>query len=175
MSKKSYYKYQIGDLVLFDLDQTVADTSHAMRYLPDGKNQDITAFRTRDRSLDTLLDNSEALSVWYTTPKSARGILTSRVLCKHEKRALRRLGLMEASLFLSRPENSPLACAVLKSANLARVLRKPHNWQRVVYFEDSLDCVRAIVETCKVFEMPCKAFHMVQGLALDYDEICAKA
>ncbi len=166
------YKYQNGDLVLFDLDQTVADTSHSMKWHPDG-NQDIAAFRTRNRDKDELLHGSDALEAWYVTPQHARGILTSRILCRHERRALRRLGLMQASLFLSRPEGSPLACAVLKSNHIARLLRKPNKYERIVYFEDSLACIRAVALACKTFGTPFQGYHVVQGVALDYNAITA--
>lgn len=156
-------------LHLFDLDQTIVNSDHRIKFLDNGA-QDIDAFRLGNPMQDTLL-LGECLDFWKMMPREYKGILTSRVLCNAETRGLINLGLCprrEHTVSLSRPENSPLHCAVLKSLHIARVLRKVHDWRGIVFLDDSVKNLQAVYDTCKTFSVEFVGFHSQGGKAIDW-------
>lgn len=160
------YTYKEGDLCLFDIDRTLVNSDHRCKYDANGR-QCIDSFRYGNPEDDHVMIDGDAIKSWVTVPINARGVMTSRVLNGAEKRALRRMGVLSCAVQLSRPENSPLRCEVLKTNLTAQILRKAHNWKRLVFWDDSLANVQAVRKTCEVFSMPFLGFHVIHGLAIE--------
>ena len=131
-------------MVIFDLDMTVIDTSHRIKFLPDG-SQDLVDWVANCVPDKIALDSLLPLADYWKRVQSERGkiaVITSRVMQDADYRFLRDNGL-EYNFLLSRLVDDYRPCHEYKLEQFRRLHKVTGvKYQFMRYFDDNLECLK---------------------------------
>ena len=142
-------------IAVFDLDGTVLDSSHRALI---NENGGINIENWRNHTAEQILNDSELPLADYmrfciSSPEIRTWICTSRHLQDADKLLLKRLGLWNVDLVLSRDENDNREDVPYKLAKIGKYLNLPNVKKMVkIFFDDREDIRKAMKK--KGFDCP---------------------
>ena len=142
-------------IAVFDLDGTVLDSSHRALI---NENGGINIENWRSHTAEQILNDSELPLADYmrfciSSPEIRTWICTSRHLQDADKLLLKRLGLWNVDLVLSRDENDNREDVPYKLAKIGKYLNLPNVKKMVkIFFDDREDIRKAMKK--KGFDCP---------------------